>query len=105
MSGESRLWQEVLLMAIADVARSRSSKEMAEAIAWFRTERCRDICSLVGKRPIQIKRIVFDLARRSPAQRKYWMEKIKEEVRHGRAAGTNREEEVVMPPPHSYHGI
>ena len=81
MRGESRLWGEVLLLAINDVARSRNTREIAEAVAWFKTSHCDDICFLLGRDPQLVRKMVFDLARRSPAQRKYWMERIKEEVR------------------------
>tara|TARA_R100001198_G_C5160793_1_gene165963 strand:+ start:429 stop:743 length:315 start_codon:yes stop_codon:yes gene_type:complete len=83
MRGESRLWGEVLLLAINDVARSRTTREMAEAVAWFKSSHCEDICFLLGCDPQVLRKTIVDLARRSPAQRKFWMEKIKEDLRGG----------------------
>jgi hypothetical protein len=106
MPGEHRLWQEVLLLAVNDVARSRSTREMATAVDWFRTQRCRDICFLLGRDPQELKQIVIDLAQRSPAQRRYWMVRIKKEMRKGeeRSKGSWEEEEEVTSRPLRYHG-
>ena len=105
MSGEQRLWQEVLLLAINDVARSRTTRDMANAISWFKGERCRDICFLLGRDPQELKRIVLDLAQRSPAQRRYWMLQIKKEMRvEERLKETWEEEEITNLQPLRYHG-
>ena len=80
MSGEQRLWQEVLLLAINDVARSRTTRDMANAISWFKSERCRDICFLMGIETKDIRKLVLNLAQRSPAQRTYWVREIKSEM-------------------------
>ena len=106
MSGEQRLWQEVLLLAVNDVARSRTTREMASAVDWFRSQRCRDICFLLGRDPQELKRIVLDLAQRSPTQRRYWMLQIKKEMRvEERLKETWEEEEITNLQPLRYHGI
>ena len=105
MRGEQRLWQEVLLLAVNDVARSRTTREMASAVDWFRSQRCRDICFLLGRDPQELKRIVLDLAQRSPTQRRYWMLQIKKEMRvEERLRGPWEEEEKLTSQPLRYHG-
>ena len=105
MSGEQRLWQEVLLLAINDVARSRTTRDMANAISWFKSERRRDICFLLGRDPQELKQIVIDLAQRSPSQRQYWMVQIKKEMREKERLGEPwEEEEKLTSQPLRYHG-
>jgi len=78
ISAEAKLWREVLVSALWDVAHAKNKRDLAEAVGWFATEYCDDVCQLVGRDPVQMRRLVGKLVVRGNAQRRYWFERIRE---------------------------
>lgn len=70
-----------MLSAIKDVCNANTSPDLARAVLWFKSRRAEDICSLIGYEIGEVKRIVFKLSRRSPAQRRYYLKEIFDDKR------------------------
>jgi hypothetical protein len=78
--GEKRLWKAVIVSALNDVAKAKTNSDLAKAVMWFRSQQASDICLLINVDYTQVKRIVFDLSKRSCAQRIFWMKEVKEKI-------------------------